>query len=400
MIGLIDADGFFASCELSRSPHLRGKPVMVLGRIGSFVLAKTQEAKLRGVTTVMPYWEAKKRCPDGIFLEGDFKFYTLMSRRLMAILKTWSPTVQVSSIDEAYMDLSGIEKMHKKTFLEVGDAIRSDVWQQLGITVTVGISANKVLAKMACEAKKPNGTVVLKANDIMDFLMSVEVGKIPGIGRQRLKSIQHYGIHSAKDLAKLPMTLIKQLFGKNGIMLWRELHGDYMFRVDSTPRVPKQIGRTSSLPRPSNDMRIIEGLSFYHLERSIESLHQHDLAAGEFRLYLRDQEFKSLYLKSALTEATDDFVTLAGCLKQLIAKIPPGRYWRSAGILLVDLRSSRIKQLSLFEGVLPVLQKERLNKAKDDLNKRFGQFTVSSASHLFFKKEKKKDDDRRLGIFL
>ena len=398
VIGLIDADGFFASCELARNPNLRGKPVMVLGRIGSFVLAKTHEAKIRGVTTVMPYWEAKRKCPDGIFLEGDFKFYTLMSRRLMSILKTWSPVVQISSIDEAYMDLAGIDQMHHVSFSKVGDLIRKDVWKQLGITVTVGISANKVLAKMACEAKKPNGTAILFKSQIPDFLAGIEVGDIPGIGRRRLKSLQSRGIHSAKDLADLPVTIVKHLFGKNGIILWNELHGDYMFRVSSNPLIPKQIGRTSSLPHPTNDLRTIEGLAFYHLERSMEALHRHRLMTSELHFYLRDRDFKRIYLTQKQPEPTDDFMTLASGLKSLIQQIPRHRYWRSAGILMTGLQSSQVKQLNLFEGIAPVVKSEKLNKAKDEINGRYGQFTLSSASHLFFKKKKKKDDEGRLGV--
>ncbi len=399
MIALIDADSFFASCELSRKPHLRGKPVMVLGRIGSFVLAKTHEAKFRGVNTVMPYWEAKKNCPEGIFIEGDFRFYTLVSRRLMAILKQWSPVVQVSSIDEAYLDLTGIDQMHRKSFEAIGDAIREEVWQKLGITVTVGISTNKVLAKMACEKKKPNGTVVLPQAQVSKFLEGIEVGDVPGIGRQRQLAVKRYGVQLAQQMRDLPMSIIKNLFGRNGILLWKELRGEYMFKVDASTRIPKQIGRTSSFDQPTQNIKDVEGMAFYHLERSLESLHRHQLAAGELNLYLRDREFKRIYLNHSFAKPTHDFFKLAGALQTLVDKIPKGSWWRSTGILLQKLSSSKIRQLSLFEDVESVVHEEDLNRVKDDLNKRYGQFTLTSGSSLFFKKKnRKKSDDERLGV--
>jgi len=397
MIALIDADGFFASCELSRHPELKGKPVMVLGSIGSFVLAKSQEAKERGVKTVMPYWEAKKLCPEGVFLEGDFRFYTLVSRKLMGILREWSPSVQVSSIDEAYMDLKGLSEMHGKTDWEIGEMIRQEVEIKLGITVTVGISVNKVLSKMACELKKPNGTAVLLREDIPEFLTKMEIEKIPGIGHRKQKALEGYGFKTAYELSLLSTTMVKNLFGRNGLMLWRELKGEYMFRVETVRKAPKQIGRTSSFHKPTSNMRDLEGLAFYHLERSMEALHRDELSAGEIHLYLRDQEFKRSYLTNSFERPTDDFSQLTKALQKLLRQIPPGKTWRSAGILLTDLRSSKIKQLSLFEGAEKIQKEEELNHAKDALNKRFGQFTVTTASSLFFER-KRRGKEEKLGI--
>ena len=394
MICLIDADGFFAACELSRNPQLRGKPVMVLGSIGSFVLAKSQEAKERGVKTVMPYWEAKKLCPDGIFLEGDFRFYTLVSRRLMSILREWCPVVQVSSIDEAYLDLTGMDQLYGSSFFEVGDMIRKDIQQKLGITVTVGISVNKVLAKMVCEDKKPNGTALLLKEESEGFLSQKEIESIPGIGRQKVKKLENYGFKNALELSKMPISLVHHLFGKNGLMLWRELHGEYMFRVEAERKPPKQIGRTSSLHRPTSNLRDIEGLAFFHLERSIDALHRHELAVGELHLYLKKQDFKHTYLSQVFERHTDDFFQLSTALKKCLNQIPPGQTWRSAGVILTNLRSSKIKQLSLFDGIEKIEKEERLNQAKDELNQRFGQFTLTTASSLFYERKRRKDEEK------
>lgn len=396
MIALVDADGFFASCELSRNPQLRGKPVMVLGKLGSFILAKTQEAKLRGVTTVMPYKEAKRLCPEGIFIEGDFRFYTLVSRQLMGMLKDFCPLVEVTSIDEAYMDLSGLPEMHGKSHEALGDILRQEVTAKLGITVSIGIAGNKVLAKMACTRKKPNGTSVLLQADIQTFLTKEEVGDIPGIGHRREQLVSRYGIRTAADLANLPLSIVKSLFGRNGLLLWKELHGEYMFRVNPYPRVPKQIGRTSSFQRPVSDPRQLEGLAFFHLERSLESLHRHKLMTGEIILYLRDYDLKTYRLACRLDKTSDDFFVLARALSKLMRQVPKARLWRSAGVLFHELQSAEVKQLDLFEGYEKMLRDERLNTAKDQLNAFYGQFAVTSASSLFYG-FKKKTAEQRLG---
>ncbi len=394
MIGLVDADGFFAGCELSRNPHLRGKPVMVLGKLGSFVLAKTHEAKKRGVTTVMPFKEAKRLCPEGIFIEGDFRFYTLMSRQLMAILREWCPVVQVSSIDEAYLDMTGMPEMYGKSYEALGDEIRTQVRTKLGLTVTIGMSANKVLAKMACEGKKPDGTAVLLKKDIPYFLANEEVGDIPGIGYRREQMVNRYQITKAGELAKLPMGVVKNLFGRNGILLWKELRGEYIFKVNPHPRVPKQIGRTSSFERSVSDVRQVEGLAFYHLERSLESLHRHKLMTGEISLHLRDHELRIYRIPLKLEKPTDDFFVLAKALSRLIRQVPRAKLWRSAGVLFYNLRSATIKQLDLFEGMGEMLRDERLNQARNKLNEYYGQFSVTSGSTLFLSKKKKGKKER------
>lgn len=393
----MDADSFFASCEVARRPELKGKPVLITGRIGSFVLAKTHEAKKMGVKTVMPIWEAKQKCPNGIYLPGDFKYYTLMSRRLMKLLKTWSPELQVSSIDEAYADLSGIDKMHNKSFSDIGKMICQQIKDSLGITVSVGIAPNKVLAKMACETRKPNGSRVLRKKDIDFFLENIDAKAIPGIGHRRQQKLDRYGIKTGMDLKRLSSHLVKSLFGIGGLMLWKELHGDYMFRIESGPRIPKQIGRTSSLDECTKNKTLIEGLAFYHLERSLEALHRNELATKEISLYLRSKDFKRYYLPHHFTEKTDDYLKISQALKKLIQKIPKGESWRSAGIFFNQLESAKIKQLNLFEKVETVIKNEKLNKAKNALNKRYGQFTLRSASSLHYK-IKKESDDSKLGI--
>ena len=250
-IAHIDADAFFASCELARNPHLKGKAVMVSGKLNSCVLAKSPEAKKLGVTTAMPVWDAKKLCPNGIFIHCDMRYYTTMSRKMMAIFCEWSPVVEVYSIDEAFVDMNGLRGMYRKSFDQIGDKIREQIKNEIGITVSVGVSTNKTLAKMACELNKPDATTTISAKKIDDFLAKIPVTDIPGVGFSRGELLKKYKVKTCLEFAKKSQDFVQRLFGKMGVLLWRELHGEISFPLLSDPPPPKSIGRTSSFEKPS-----------------------------------------------------------------------------------------------------------------------------------------------------
>lgn len=390
----IDADYFYANCELARNPQLRGKPVMVFGRLDTCILAKTPEAKAMGITTAIPSWEAKKLCPKGIFLKGDFRYYTLVSRQMMEIFQQWSPDVEVYSVDEAFMDMDGLRGMYRKSFEQIGDAMRTEIRTRLGITVSVGISINKTLSKMACELHKPNGTTVLPGKQVREFLRGIPVSEIPGIGHSRSALLEKYKVHSCQEFSEMPESLVSRLFGKMGVLLWRELRGELSFPVTSDPPPPKNIGRTSSFDKCTRDIRQVEGLAFYHLERSLSALHRHELLVNEMILHLRDYDYRIYGIPCRLEEPTNDFFTLAETLSDLLKQVPKGKSWRSVGVIFTRLQTAATRQPDLFTGVQRILTEERLNQAKDSLNERYGQFAVTSASTLFLPERSRRKKDR------
>lgn len=393
-IAHIDADYFYANCELARNPSLRGKPVMVFGRLDTCILAKTPEAKAAGITTAIPSWEAKKLCPKGIFLKGDFRYYTLVSRQMMEIFRQWSPDVEVYSVDEAFMNMDGLRGMYRKSYEQMGDAMRAEIRTRLGITVSVGISINKTLAKMACELHKPNGTTVLAGKQVREFLRSIPVQEIPGIGASRGALLEKYKVRTCQELSEMPESLVSRLFGKMGILLWRELKGELSFPVTANPPPPKNIGRTSSFDKCTSDVRKVEGLAFYHLERSLSALHRHQLLVSEVILHLRDYDFRIYGIPCRLEEPTNDFFTLAESVSDLLKQVPKGKSWRSVGVIFTRLQTASVRQPDLFEGVEKIETEERLNLARGQLNERYGQFAVTSASTLFLPDRNKGKKDR------
>lgn len=394
----IDADYFFANCELARNPALRGKPVMVLGKLNSCILAKTPEAKSLGISTAMPVWEARKLCPKGIFLHGDFRYYTLVSRSLMSYLSEWSPVVEIYSVDEAFMDLNGLRGMCRKTYPQIADQIREEVKNRIGITVSVGVSVNKTLAKMACEIHKPDGIKIVSGKSINDFLSGITVSDIPGIGRSRFELLSKYGIRTAAQLANTSQTLIQRWFGKTGLLLWRELRGEVSFPLQKDPPPPKSIARTSSFDKPLEDLRVVQGMAIFHLERANEALVRSGLQVGELSLYLRDKNFYTFLMPHRFENPTGDIFEMLKAISGLMLKIPTNRLWRSSGVVLSRLSPTTGRQLNLFEDPKKLDQSEALNKAKFDLNVRFGRTTLRSGATLFINEKCQPSGNRMEGI--
>ncbi|MBN2087951.1 DNA polymerase IV [Candidatus Peregrinibacteria bacterium] len=393
-IAHIDADAFFASCELARNPHLRGKPLMVLGKLDSCILAKSPEAKIAGVTTAMPVWDAKKLCPNGVFIQGDFRYYTLISRQMMAILCEWSPVVEVYSVDEAFVDMNGLRGMYRKSFDQIGDKIREQIKNDLGITVSVGVSVNKTLAKMGCEINKPDGTTIISGRKIDEFLAKIPVTDVPGIGYSRGELLKKYRVENCLHLAKMPQSFVQRLFGKMGVLLWRELRGEISFPILSDPPPPKNIGRTSSFEKPVSDLRMVEGLAFFHLERALNALYRHRMIASEITLHLRNKDFQIYGIPYQFSKPTADFFKIAKVLKSLINQIPSGHIWRSTGVILSKLSDGKSLQYDLFEGAEKALNSEKVDEAKAHINEKYGQFTVRSGSTLYLGGKCKKQSNR------
>lgn len=224
-IAHVDCDAFYASCERVRYPHLKGRPVCVLSSHNAIVVAKSYDAKALGITTGMPVWEGRRIAPQAVFLAADFRYYGLMSDKVFTILRRYSPDIEIYSIDEAFLGMNGLRALWKKSFQQLADDIRLTIRNETGLTVSVGISQTRTLAKMASEEHKPDGITVLPGGCIASFLQHQPVSAVPGIGRQRLAVLHRMGIYSAWQLACVDARLISRALGRHGLILKQELNG-------------------------------------------------------------------------------------------------------------------------------------------------------------------------------
>ena len=223
-----DCNNFFASCECLERPELKSVPMAVAGdpenRVG-IVVAKNEIAKKYGVKTTDTVWQAKKKCPDIVFVPPRHRFYKEVSDRVNAIYRDYTDYVEPASIDESYLDLTGTLEYYHMTARELADSIRARVLEEIGITISVGVADNKVFAKMGSDYKKPDATTVILGDDYREILWPLPVSDLLFAGKASVNLLGQKGIHTVGDLARQPRAYIASLLGKGGETLWMYANG-------------------------------------------------------------------------------------------------------------------------------------------------------------------------------
>ncbi len=226
-IAHVDADAFFASVEQALHPEFRGKPV-ITGAERGIVAAASYEAKARGVKRGVPLSEVTRICPECILLPSDYETYSLFSKRMFSILRRFSPQVEEYSIDEAFVDLTGTRRVHRAGYAEIGRAMAEAVERELGITVSVGVSLSKSLAKLCSKFRKPKGLTAVRGRHIHILLGRTPLEKVWGFGPNTVALLEKHGLKSALDFVERSEEFAERVLGKVGVDLWNELRGEYM----------------------------------------------------------------------------------------------------------------------------------------------------------------------------
>ena len=270
----LDADCFYVSAERVRHPELVGKPVGVLGNNGACVIAKSYEMKAAGVKTGTPIWDAKKLCPDGVYVKRDFYWYEVLSRQMLDAVGRFSPRVEYFSIDEFFFRAEPRRRGDhpRQTAL----ALRDHILEAAGLPVTIGVARTRTLAKLFSDTAKPFGAVAVTDRDHERAVLArLPVTEISGIAGRRAERLAPYGIRTCLDLANADGRLVKQLPTKTGYELWLELNGHPVTPI-RPERTPHQVlARGGSLMGNVSDPTVLWAWAVRHLERLIEELRFH-----------------------------------------------------------------------------------------------------------------------------
>lgn len=380
-IALVDCDSFFVSCEQALDPDLNEKPVCVLSNNGGCVIARSKEAKKLGIKMGMPAFMAKKEFPDGIYINGNLKIYKDFSRKVMAILKDFSPTVEVYSIDEAFVELSGLKKLYKQNYLEIAKTIRTRIKDEVGINVSIGLSRSKVLAKLACEKAKPgnsDGVFLIGARKIPTILKTTRVEEIWGIGRNTALLFNRWGILTCDKLVEKPDDWLKTKVGKRGVELKHELVGECIDRVKTIRRIPQSIQNTRTFAKSTNDLNYIKNALNVHIHNSCTKLRHFKGKCKTVSVMLKTKDFQTFWDKKNLENLTDFEIEITRTAMELLGKIyQKDTIYRSCGVTLENLDYNEEDQLNLFANC-NTKDYAKLSKALDKLESKFGRNIVKT----------------------
>lgn len=379
MILHVDLDAFFASIEQRDNPALRGKPIIVGGPSvsRSVVATASYEARKFGIHSGMPLFRAKTLCPQAILVAGNFAKYELASEQFAKICSSYSPIVEQISLDELYLDLAGTEKLY--TPRQVAHRIQSRVIKDIRVTCSVGISAQKTLAKFASGFKKPNGITEIPIGAEKDFLSKLEVGKLPGCGRQTQKLLKDLGVATVGDLAAMHKTHVDLLLGKNGLHLWQVANGIDDSRV-IPPSDAKSTGRSTTFPFDTNSRGFIEGMLFYLSHKVAQDLRTAKVGGKCISLTIRTSGFVTTSMQYTVTKSVSSARDVFTVGKELLDKLWDGSTeLRLVGIGVSHLGNSQ-SQFDLFGHAATSDRWITIERAMDKVRKKYGFSSIMPLS--------------------
>ncbi len=381
-----DMDAFYASVEQRDQPELRGRPVIV-GGTGprGVVSAASYEARRFGVHSAMPGFEARRLCPDGVFLSGDMRKYAAVSRQVFALFARFSPLVEPISLDEAFLDLSGTERL-LGTPRVAGEALRRLVRDELELAVSVGIAPTKMVAKIASDEAKPDGLCEVLPEQVRDFLDPLPVGRLWGVGAVAEARLHAAGIRTIGALARGDAESLRKVVGESlGAHAFALARG-----LDARDVVPDRdavsYSEENTFDRDVADRARIGAVVLGHAESVARRLRRDGLAARTVTLKVKlgarrapgARGYPILTRRTTFAEPTDDGVALGREARRLLERMPPDAI-RLVGVAATNLVDVAASQLGLFEAPRERQRSVKLNRALDEITQRFGARAVVRA---------------------
>ncbi len=380
----VDADGFFAAVEQALDPTLRGRPV-VTGAERGIIAAASYEAKACGVKRGIQLREARRLCPDLVIRPSDYESYSHYSRRLFALLRRFTPLVEEYSIDEAFADLSGCGRLLGRPLAEIAAELRRAADEELGLTVSIGISLTKTLAKIGSKFRKPNGQTIVRREHLPQLLRRTPIGNVWGIGPAGAAKLRTLGIATAQDFVMMDAAAVNRLLHKPGYETWRELRGQRVFPLALEPKARyDSMMKGHTFAPPSDDPRLVYAEARRNLAATMAKLRRHAHLAREVGLCLRRQDYSGRAASLPLPAPASHDGDAAPLLRELFdALFEPRRLYRSTLVWLGGLLPAEDLHPTLFtDDATPRALRERLDRTIDGLNRRYGQAAVAPATLL------------------
>ncbi len=377
-----DANCFYASCEMVLQPELRDKAVAVCGNTEErhgIVLAKSEKAKRAGITTGMPNWEALKKCPDLIIVPPRFEYYARFSKLLRGIYERYTDYIEPFGLDECWLDVTD----NIKSPMVIAEEIRQAVKDELGLTVSIGVSFNKVFAKLGSDMKKPDAITEITKDNFKELVWRLPCSELLYCGRQTTFQLERLAVHTIGELATLPLDYMEKKFGKNGHALWHFANGLDDSRVAHKDfyEAPKSIG---------HGVTCVENLDNYDEANKVivslcqdigYKLRKQHLSALGVALTVKDKNLVCQSYQAKLSSPTQDELTISKTAYELLIKNYTFRE---------KIRALTVTAINLSDECAPIQamllydydadeKRSKLNSALDDLKNTFGKEIIKPA---------------------
>lgn len=384
-IMLVDMNAFFISCETVRNPELRGRPAAVAGdpkNRSGIILTANYEARKYGVKTTMLLHQARKLCPDIIFVPPDHGYYRKMSDMVMELLYSYSPVIEQNSIDEAWLDVTGCEAIFGKP-RQMAESIMDSIESKLGLCCSIGISENKFLAKMASNFKKPLGITEIRRDEVEERIWPLPVREMYGIGKRTEKKLYDMGIYTIGDIAGCDKKVLTAPFGKYGEEIYLLATGIDNSAVKSNYDAKnKSISRSSTLPSDITDVKHALPVLMELAEQVAAEARRCGYRGETVSIEIKYGDFKSITRQKAVRPTcltTDIYGTGSLLLKRNWSNKPV----RLLGISLGNLSAKANEQLSIFTDFgygAHDAREEKLERTVDALREKFGYEKIRRAN--------------------
>lgn len=378
-IALIDCDSFFVSCERKLNPELKSLPVSVVSGERGCVIARSREAKALGIPMGIPLFQAVEKYPECIYITANHYAYTKISAMVMQILKEYSPNVQVYSIDEAFVDFTGLTKLYKKNYFKLAYEIQQRILKEVDIPVSIGIGKTKTIAKLASDKSKNTSTHIslVGKSKLRDVLRYTDIQEVWGIGRKLGVKLRGLGVRTAYDYVMRDDSWIKARFGKNGLAIKSELLGIMVSPISNEIELPKSISDTKSFLEFSSDLQFLKNELSIHIHDVCTRLRKINCKASTIGVILKTKDFRTLYSKIQVAVPINfEFEISKYAFPVLEKMFSSDTLYRSVGIVLEDFNLCSQEQLILFDTDTKREQKEKLGKSLDKLEQKFGRNIV------------------------
>ncbi|MFP4514472.1 MAG: hypothetical protein ACLFNO_00510 [Parcubacteria group bacterium] len=379
----IDGDCFFVSCERALNPSLNNKAV-VTGKERKIASALSYEAKALGVKRGMSITEIKKLFPQTIVLDSNYNLYLKFAKRMYEILRRYSEEVERYSIDECFVDLSGLDSVYGLSYEDLALKIKYELEKELNLSFSAGLSYNKSLAKIASDWDKPAGYVNINNDNLQYYLSRLKVEDIWGVGASLAKLFHKYKINTALGFVNKSEDFVKYNFNKACFDIYQELKTKYLYKLKTKPKQTFQsIGKSETFDRNSGDFKFIFSQFSKNIEKACAKARSYNLQAGSVSFFLKTSDFKYRKINIKLENHSNiDIEIIKVLVDNFKSLFSPYLKYRATGVTLKELKNISGRQSDIFYNHLQTQKLKKLFSACDKIHKNYGNDSIFLASSM------------------